>query len=260
MTPLDAAVAVRSFPRRYRALLVAPRSEDDGPDAVYRRRPHPSKWSALEHTAHVADRLDHLGPAILQVTRQNTPSIETFDNEKRAVAKGYNELDRTEALGWLGPGVRGAGAPWCSTMSGPTTGRGRRWWPASSARRLTLARATGVHEGAPHLRDAPVGAERRAGPAGGLMRTIRAAVSGLVFVTLVACGGGSGATRLGKAAWLEDHGPALDALDTELQGARKLSSLQRPNILGSCTALAYALGEVCCKGAYRYPIPNPTPP
>jgi hypothetical protein len=74
------------------------------------------------------------------------------------------------------------------------------------------------------------------------MRMIRAAVSGLALMTLVACGGSDGAT--GKAAWIEDHGPALDALETELAAARAtLSSLQRPNILGSCTALRDALGE-----------------
>ena len=76
------------------------------------------------------------------------------------------------------------------------------------------------------------------------MRTIRAGVCGLALMTLVACGGGSdGATS--KAAWMKDHGPALDVLDTELAAARAtLSSLQRPNILGSCTALRDALGEV----------------
>lgn len=76
------------------------------------------------------------------------------------------------------------------------------------------------------------------------MRTIRVAVGGLALMSLVACGGGSGGTT-SKAAWMGDHGPALEVLDTELAAARAtLSSLQRPDILGSCTALRDALGEV----------------
>ena len=142
-------MAVRSYPRRYRALIVAPRA-DDGADAVYRRRPHPSRWSALEYTAHVADRLDHLGPSILQVTRQNTPTIAVFDNDERAVAKGYNDLDRTEVLGWLDLACGELAAVIDDVRPDDWT---RTAWVAGAERdALTLAR-DGVHEGAHHLRD-----------------------------------------------------------------------------------------------------------
>ena len=149
MSPLDAAVAVRSFPRRYRALLVAPQS-DDGPDAIFRRRPRPSTWSALEYTAHVADRLDHLGPAILQVTRQNTPTIASFDNEERALAKAYNDLDRVEVLGWLDMACEEL----ASVIGDVRPDDWTRTALVAGAERdaLTLAR-DGVHEGAHHLRD-----------------------------------------------------------------------------------------------------------
>lgn len=84
------------------------------------------------------------------------------------------------------------------------------------------------------------------------MPTMRRPLAGLTLVLLFACGGSGGAT--GKASWMEDHGPALDALDTELQAARTtLSSLQRPNILGSCTALRDALADPR-KGL---PVPDP---
>jgi hypothetical protein len=73
------------------------------------------------------------------------------------------------------------------------------------------------------------------------MRSVRAVASGLALAVLVACGGDSVSS---KAAWTKAHGPALDALKTELDAARAtLSSLQRPNILGSCTALRDSLGE-----------------
>lgn len=149
MSPLDAAVAVRSFPRRYRGVLSDPRS-DDGPDAVHRRRPHPSTWSALEYTAHVADRLDHLGPAILKVVRQNTPTIADFDNVGRAASKAYNDLDRVEVLGWLDM----ACDELASVIGEVRPDDWRRTAMVAGAERdaLSLARE-GVHEGAHHLRD-----------------------------------------------------------------------------------------------------------
>lgn len=149
MSPLDAGVAVRSFPRRYRALLVTPQSED-GPHAVFRRRPRPSTWSALEYTAHVADRLDHLGPAILRVVRENAPAIAGFDNEERAASKAYNDLERVEVLGWLDL----ACDELASVIADVRPDDWGRIALVDGAERdaLTLAR-DGVHEGAHHLRD-----------------------------------------------------------------------------------------------------------
>lgn len=75
------------------------------------------------------------------------------------------------------------------------------------------------------------------------MGGVRAAVGAAAVLLLVACGGGSDTAS--KAGWTAEHGPALDALDTDLQAARTtLSSLQRPDILGSCGALRDSLGEV----------------
>ncbi len=75
------------------------------------------------------------------------------------------------------------------------------------------------------------------------MRSVRAVAGGLALLLLTACGGDSGSPT-SKAAWTKAHGPALDVLETELDAARAtLSSLQRPNILGSCTALRDSLDE-----------------
>ena len=142
-------VAVRSFPRRYRGLLAGPGSADR-PDAVFRRRPNSSTWSALEYTAHVADRLDHLGPAIHRITFENQPAVPLFDNEKRAAEKGYNDLDRTEVLGWLDF----ACAELASVLEGVNSDDWTRTGLLATGERdaLTLAR-DGVHEGSHHLRD-----------------------------------------------------------------------------------------------------------
>lgn len=76
---------------------------------------------------------------------------------------------------------------------------------------------------------------------------------GVAVVLLGGCGNDSGAAT-SKTGWTKAHGPALDVLDTDLQAARTtLSSLQRPDILGACTALRDSLAEAR-KGL---PVPDP---
>jgi hypothetical protein len=133
-------------------LLAVPDLGDaDAPDHMIRRRPHPSTWSALEYTAHVADVLDHLGPAIRQIVREDQPTITFFDNDERAVQQGYNGMPRTEVLGWLDL----ACADLASILEGVNaedwTRIGHFEWGDRSA--LAMAR-NAVHEGSHHLRDA----------------------------------------------------------------------------------------------------------
>ncbi len=160
MSPKDAVVAVRSFPRRYRALLATPGSADR-PDAVFRRRPDSSTWSALEYTGHVADRLDHLGPAIRRITVEDHPAISVFDNDQRATEQAYNDLDRTEVLGWLDL----ACAELASVLEGVSPDDWTRIGLLAGVPRdaLTVAR-DGVHEGSHHLRDVQPGAGGCPGP------------------------------------------------------------------------------------------------
>jgi len=149
VSPRDAVVAVRSFPRRYRGLL-ATAGPSDAPDAVFRRRPDPNTWSALEYTAHVADRLDHLGPAIRRVVYEDRPLIEVFDGGERAVGHGYNDLARTEVLGWLDI----ACAELASVLGEVPADDWARTGLVAGVERDTLALARdGVHEGSHHLRD-----------------------------------------------------------------------------------------------------------
>ena len=89
------------------------------------------------------------------------------------------------------------------------------------------------------------GFPRRCGPA-------LAAVA--VAAVVVGCGAGSGSSESSKAAWMARHGDAIDALNRDLDVARTtLSSLQRPDILGSCNQLRDSLGEAR-KGL---PVPDP---
>ena len=144
-------MAVRSFPRRYRALLATPSPDDaDSPGHVIRRRPDPSTWSALEYTAHVADRLDHLGPEILRITREEQPTLVAFENELRATEHAYNTLDRAEVVGWLDMA--------CDELASVVEGVRADDWSrtgllAGQERDAITVARDGVHEGSHHLRD-----------------------------------------------------------------------------------------------------------
>jgi len=73
-------------------------------------------------------------------------------------------------------------------------------------------------------------------------------------LALCACGGDSG-TAPTKAAWTSKHGDALATLTTDLETARAtLSSLQRPDILGTCSQLRDSLGEA----RKSLPVPDPS--
>lgn len=70
MSPSDAAVAARSYPRRYRALLVRPDEPD--PDVVH-RRPSPEEASAVEHADQAASDLAATADALQGVLRSAGP-------------------------------------------------------------------------------------------------------------------------------------------------------------------------------------------
>jgi DinB family protein len=133
-------------------VLAAPTPGDaDAPDHVIRRRPDPSTWSALEYTAHVADVLDHLGPAIRRITREDEPTITFFDNDERARQQAYNDMPRGEVLGWLDLACEDLAAILEATNAEDWVRVGHFDWGDRSA--LDMAR-NAVHEGSHHLRDA----------------------------------------------------------------------------------------------------------
>ena len=72
VSPGDAAVAIRSYPRRYRALLAGIDEQDEsllletGPDGGL---------SAAGHAAHVADTFDACAKAIEQITTADGPTV-----------------------------------------------------------------------------------------------------------------------------------------------------------------------------------------
>ena len=73
LSPSDAVAALRSYPRRFRALL-ASLDEDERPDDLVHRA-GPDGLSAVDHTDHVARSLAILGEAMRQVLVQDEPTL-----------------------------------------------------------------------------------------------------------------------------------------------------------------------------------------
>jgi hypothetical protein len=72
LTPPDAAVAVRSFPRRLRELLVAAEDDEEGRST----RPGPDGWSAADHAAAAAAGLNQVAALLRQVSVSDDPVLQ----------------------------------------------------------------------------------------------------------------------------------------------------------------------------------------
>jgi hypothetical protein len=151
ISPSDAVAAVRSFPRRYREALVGFTDDtDEDPDAVVRRRPDPSTWSALEYTAHVRDMLEWMADAIRRMNREREPTIDAFDPDERAQRDRYNDQDPARVLDGMTAAADGLVVVLRDVDAADWGRLGRFPWGTRDM--LTMAR-NAVHEGAHHLRD-----------------------------------------------------------------------------------------------------------
>ena len=151
ISPSDAVAAVRSFPRRYReALLGFTEQADEHPDAVVRRRPEPSVWSALEYTAHVRDALHWMADAIRRMNREREPTIDSFDQDQRAIDEGYNDQDVAQVLDGLTAAADSLVAVLRDVDAGDWGRLGHFSW---GTRDMLAMTRNAVHEGAHHLRD-----------------------------------------------------------------------------------------------------------
>jgi hypothetical protein len=143
VTPADAAVAVRSYPRRYRAVLVRP-DDEDGAEVV--RRPGPDGWSALDHAAHAASSLDAAAEALRLVSIEEQPLV-ALAPERPERAGGVDEV-----LGRLAAAAERAAAV-IERVQGKDWERRGRLHEDESVTALDLAKHA-VHEGVHHLRAA----------------------------------------------------------------------------------------------------------
>ena len=74
VSPSDAAVALRSFPRRFKMVLAHP-DDADRPDDVLHRRPKSGGLSAIEHAAWVATGIGAVADAFQAVSIHDDPVI-----------------------------------------------------------------------------------------------------------------------------------------------------------------------------------------
>lgn len=149
ISPPDATVAIRSYPRRYRAALAAV-LEDEAEEALVRRRPDPVTWSALEYTGHVADVFEFIASSIRRMHTETAPVIDGADFEAQVTDRRHSETAPSEALDRLeAAAVRLADEV---AAIGPDGWHRTATFPFGERDILTMAR-NGVHEGSHHLRD-----------------------------------------------------------------------------------------------------------
>ena len=150
ISPSDAKVAIRSFPRRYRT-AVAGAIEDVADEGLIRRRPDATTWSGLEYTVHVADLYEAFAPAFRQMYEQDTPTITgLWDPDERATVERYNEQDPMAAVDRL----EAAAAALVQVLDRLDADAWSRTatFPWGERDLLTMTR-NAVHEGSHHLRD-----------------------------------------------------------------------------------------------------------
>jgi DinB superfamily len=147
ISPQDGIQALRSFPRRYRA-VIGPFIDDE---EVLRRRPDAKTWSALEYTAHVADVLESMTPMLVEMVQKDDPRIpDPWDPDERARDRDYNDMEPQEALDWLA----GAATNAADTASGFSPDDWSRTGEFDYGRRQVIDQLRNmVHEGVHHLRD-----------------------------------------------------------------------------------------------------------
>jgi hypothetical protein len=75
VSPSDAAVTLRSFPRRFRAVLTLPEDEQR-PDDVVHRRLTAGGLSAVEHTAWTALAIQQVESEFWRVVREKDPELD----------------------------------------------------------------------------------------------------------------------------------------------------------------------------------------
>jgi hypothetical protein len=148
VTPMDGIVAIRSFPRRYRAALAAA-MEDESDDGIVRRRPEPEVWSALEYTAHVVDVLSGIKGYIHELRTRDTPTLaDPTSSHFDTISKGGGSIEA--AVEHLTSAATALADELDKVQADDWHRTGNFSW---GERDLLDTMRNAVHEGSHHLRD-----------------------------------------------------------------------------------------------------------
>ena len=145
VSPSDTAAALRSFPRRYKAVLIRP-TNDEADDPIARRGS--TGWSALDHATWAANTIDAVGQELYQVlvrdnAEVNPPPIDPDRPPADGISPEEALIRLTTATTNVAKEIDGAqGDQWARTGVTPSGER---------ITALDLARHA-VHEGIHHLR------------------------------------------------------------------------------------------------------------
>jgi hypothetical protein len=141
------AGALRALPARYRLLL------SDVEESVWRRRPEPEVWSALEYTCHVRDVLLVQRDRALLALVETRPSFPRMYREERVGLARYDAHPPAEVSDQLG-----MAAELCATVFERLTSEQQARpliynFPAAMERDVAWLGRHTVHEGEHHLGD-----------------------------------------------------------------------------------------------------------
>lgn len=149
LAPADIPAAIRSFGRRYRAPLTRFLPGEDG-DALVRRRPAPTTWSALEYAAHVRDVFGNYARWIEQTLGEDRPVLEGPGPDQLAADGHYNEADPVEVADAVATNAEHLAAV---VEAVPDDGWDRVGLRRGEERSVILSSRRAVHEGSHHLLD-----------------------------------------------------------------------------------------------------------
>ena len=150
VSPADAAVALRSFGKRYRAPLSRFLPGEDG-DALVRERPSPDVWSALEYAAHVRDAIRFNSYMARRALTEDSPELPSPNPDRTAADERYNEQEPSVVADELVERAEKAAAMVESTDAAAWD-RTARWGSRGDFTALYFVR-NAVHEGHHHLLD-----------------------------------------------------------------------------------------------------------
>jgi hypothetical protein len=138
---------LRSYPARYRQAM------SGLPDALARRRPEPTVWSALEYLCHVRDVLIIQRERVILAQVEERPSLARMYRDERVELCGYGSQQVEEVLDQVKMAAQLCAAVFDALDEGAWSRLIVYNWPTATERDLAWLGCHTVHEADHHLLD-----------------------------------------------------------------------------------------------------------